>query len=160
MADTAVNPKIVDMNTVELVQVQGGTMTGSIGIPIVLASGQAAQAADDEIPWGSLAEDLSSAVTTATDKIWVYRWKVGTRLEMYATTGGAYTTLAVANKGIAYDYDVIGTGVSAVGTLDKGAATDKIFRVIDLALEYDAQRYTTTSNPTKCIVEVMKVQTA
>lgn len=157
---TAINPRIVDMATVEKTRVKvSAAFTGSMGVPIVLTAGQAVLAADDEIPWGCLGETIATALNENT-YVDAFRWRPGTRLEIYVCSGGTASTIVTTNKGKAYDYELVGTGVSAVGYLDKAAASDLIFRVIDLASEYEPSMNAATDSPGKCIVEVLKVQTA
>lgn len=157
---TAVNPRIIDMSTAELVDVgSAASMTGRKGVPIVLAAGLATVCSDGDIPWGCLAEDVTTAKTTGTATK-CYRWRVGTRLEMYVASGGASSAIGTANKGLDYDLQIIGSGATAIGYVDIGATTDKIFRVIDIAAEYEPIKNATADDPGKCIVEVMAVQSA
>lgn len=155
----AVNPRILNMDTVELVSVQDSGLTGRKGTPIVLSSGQAAIATDDQIPYGCLAEDITTANAAGT-YIDVYRWSVGTRLEIYVCTNGTASAIGTANKGLCYDLEMIGTAPNEVAYLDLGAASDLLFRVLDLSAEYEPARNTSSDSPGKCVVEVMKVQSA
>jgi len=157
---TAVNPKILNMNSVELQKVEVGTaVTGRKGTPIVLTSGQAVIAADDEVPYGCLAEDITTA-KTAGDKIPIFRWNVGTRLEIYVCTNGTPGAIGTTNLGKCYDLEMIGTAPNEVAYLDLGAASDLCFRVIDLAQNYEPAKHAAADSPGLCVVEVMKVQSA
>lgn len=126
------------------------------GAPFYFSSGQATIVADGKIPNGQFATDVSTAVAANT-YVPVYMWNVGTRLEIYVTTTGSASAITYANLGICYDLEVIGTDVSLIAYIDLSDTTDKTFRVLDIASNYEPLTNAAADSPGKCIVEVMKV---
>ena len=157
---TAVNPKVIDIDTVELVKCAvSASFTGVCGVCVCLNSaGQVALTADAKTPYGCLAETISTARTQGAD-VWIYRYNIGTRLEINTASGAASAAVGVANKGIAYDVQLIGTGTSAITYLDL-AAPGTWAKVIDLSAEYEPTKNATADDPGKCVVEIQIVQTA
>ena len=157
---TAVNPKVLDLNTVALRKCKAATsLQGRKGMPVKMSSGQIAACSDDEVPWGLLAEDVEDAAT-ANDAVDVYQLFPGSMLEIYVCSSGSATAITTANIGLAYDLEMIGSAPNEIGYLDLGATSDKLFLVVDVASEYEPERNAAADSPGKAIVRVQVVQTA
>jgi hypothetical protein len=153
---TATNPKILDIDSVEEVWPGvASSQTGKMGIPVKLTSGLVTVCSNGDIPYGLLGETIDTAKATSTP-VRVYRLNVGTRLEMHVASGGASSAVATANLGLDYDLRII----SNLAYVDIGATTDKCFRIVDLAANYEPTKNSASDDPGKCVVEVIAVQSA
>lgn len=162
MSWTAVNPKIIGslgVNLAKKCQVRvAASQTYKKGTPFVMTSGQATIATDDAVPWGQFATDVATAVAANT-LVDAWKWEVGTKLEIYVCTNGTASAIDYTAIGNAYDLEMIGTAPTEVAYLDLGASSDKLFKVLEIASDYNSLRNAAADSPGLAIVEVMKVQT-
>lgn len=156
----AVNPIVVgpldEMPELTKVPV-AAAQTYRKGQPFIMASGEATLCTVGDIPSGQFAEDCLAAVAQDT-YIWVYRWNVGTRLEMYVVnTTGVEAAITYASVGTKCDLDTIGSTTSLIAYVDIGTTTDKVFEILDVASVYEPTENAAADVPGKCIVSVLKV---
>lgn len=150
MAFVAVNPKVVgfggtrvalERDTLPIADSQTWKQ-GEFGI---FSGGTLNVAASNEIPTHIFREDRDTADDDTN--VEVDRIAIGTLLEMYCSAA-----VGIANLFLTYDLTV----GSNIHTVNLSATTDQIFRIVELAATYEPERNSTSDNPGKCIVEVMR----